>query len=474
MRLEKDGLGELAIPKDSLFGIHTYRATKNFPISGTKLSDFPELIRSLALTKQAAAKANMLAGNLDNIRGTAIVAACEDVRDGQYHEAFVVDMIQGGAGTSTNMNANEVIANIALLRSQKRLGDYDFISPNDHVNMSQSTNDVYPTALRLAIVSNIRPLQLALRGLQEAFELKAAEFASVVKVGRTQLQDAVPMTLGSEFQAFAVTISEDIERLADVAPLLLEVNLGGTAIGTGINASKGYRQAVVPTLAALTGFDITGAKNLMEASSDLGVFVTFSGLLRRIAIKLSKICNDLRLLSSGPRAGLGEIMLPAVQAGSSIMPGKVNPVIPEVLNQIAYQIMGADLTVAMAAEAGQLQLNAMEPIAGYSILNSLRLLNNGINVLTQRCVAGIVANEEHCRKTLDQSLAVVTALVPVLGYEKSTEIAKRAMRDGSSVLTALQAMGVTDQAAIDILKETNTEFSLSQVAEMKHSRSLSN
>jgi aspartate ammonia-lyase len=378
MRMERDSLGEYPVHTDALFGVHTARARDNFRISGLPLSQFPELVISLAMVKKAAATANAKLGVLPQDKYAAILKACDALLEGRYHDHFVVDMMQGGAGTSTNMNANEVIANLALEAMGLKRSEYQHLHPNDDVNKSQSTNDVYPTALRLAILMNMPDLTREHQRLCDAFEKKAIEFDGIAKLGRTQLQDAVPMTLGQEFRSFAITIAEDIDRLQEVSQLLLEVNLGGTAIGTGVNTPDSYGPLAISELAAISGFQLRSALNLVEASSDLGAFVTFSGILKRVAVKLSKICNDLRLLSSGPRSGLGEIRLPAVQAGSSIMPGKVNPVIPEVVNQVAYQVIGNDLTVTMAAEAGQLQLNAMEPIAILNILQSIRILKSAM------------------------------------------------------------------------------------------------
>ncbi|WP_319530870.1 aspartate ammonia-lyase [uncultured Cohaesibacter sp.] len=450
-RIEHDSLGELEIPFDALYGIHAVRARQNFRISDVPVSDFPELIRALAMVKKAAAFTNQRLGVLPADKADAIAAACEDLIEGQHHDHFIVDMIQGGAGTSTNMNANEVIANLALKRLGRDLGDYGNLHPNDDVNKSQSTNDVYPTALRLAILLNMEVFSFEHRRLAEAFEGKAIAFDAISKIGRTQLQDAVPMTLGQEFRSFSRTIEEDVERLKDVSRLLLEVNLGGTAIGTSVNVPDQYTAMAVAQLAQISGFPFVSASNLVEASSDLGAFVAFSGILKRIAVKLSKICNDLRLLSSGPRSGIGEIRLPAVQAGSSIMPGKVNPVIPEVVNQVAYQVIGNDLSVTLAAEAGQLQLNAMEPVAIYNILQSMRLLKRAMATLTDRCVLGIEADQQRCQALLENSLAMAAALVPRLGYDMSAEAAKYALKENISLLEALVALGVDPKSYDGIL-----------------------
>jgi aspartate ammonia-lyase len=376
-RIEHDLLGEREVPADAYYGVQTLRAIENFPITGTTIAIYPELIRALAAIKQAAALANHELHLLSRDRCDAIVRACEEIRAGELHDQFVVDVIQGGAGTSTNMNANEVIANRALEHLEHRRGEYQFLHPNEHVNMSQSTNDVYPTALKVAAYIGIFGLVDAMAVLRRAFEAKANEFRDVLKMGRTQLQDAVPMTLGQEFSTYAVMLGEDEDRLREAALLIREINMGGTAIGTGITAHPDYAKLICRHLSEITGIPLQTAPNLVEATQDCGAFVQLSGVLKRVAVKLSKTCNDLRLLSSGPRAGLGEINLPAVQAGSSIMPGKVNPVIPEVVNQIAFEVIGNDLTVSFAAEAGQLQLNAFEPIIAHSLFASIDHLRQG-------------------------------------------------------------------------------------------------
>jgi aspartate ammonia-lyase len=448
-RTERDSIGELEIPADADYGIHTARAVENFPITGITLSHFPELIEALAMVKKAAALANRDFGRLPPQIAAAIVSACDLIIAGDGHEHFVVDMLQGGAGTSTNMNANEVIANIALKLLGRPRGDYTVINPNDHVNLSQSTNDVYPTAVRLTILRACPELIQCQRQLKDALMAKALEFDDVIKVGRTQLMDAVPMRLGSEFRAFAVTIGEDIDRLGEFGALLREVNLGGTAIGTGINAPEGYSERVIRNLAEVSGVPLIPAADLIEATSDLGAFITFSSVLKRIAVKLSKICNDLRLLNSGPRAGLGEIKLPAVQAGSSIMPGKVNPVVPEVVNQIAYQVIGNDLTVTLAAEAGQLQLNAMEPVLVLNILQSMRMLIRGMSVLREKCIIGIEADRERCRELLEGSLVTVTALTPFIGYAAAAQVAKVALISRRSIRDVVLAEGLMSEAQLD-------------------------
>ena len=432
-RTERDAIGSRELPQEALFGINTLRAVENFPISGVGLDHFPDLIRALAMVKYASAKSNCDLGTLDVKRADQILVACLEIIEGQHHKHFVVDMIQGGAGTSTNMNANEVIANICAIKSDKKLGTYDPVHPNDHVNMSQSTNDVYPTAIRLAVLESSKRLVSELERVALSFGTKAIEFKKIKKVGRTQLQDAVPMTLGREFYSFSAAMDEEIARVVDLSKVLKTVNLGGTAIGTGINTPEGYVKLAVEHLSTISGYDLRCADDLVDASSDMGALVSFSGLLRRIAIKLSKICNDLRLLSSGPRTGFGEIELPAVQAGSSIMPGKVNPVIPEVVSQVAYQVVGNDMTITMAAEAGQLQLNAMEPIITYNLLESMRILENAMRTLRTKCVDDIKANEGRCSELLANSLVLATLLVPELGYDVAAGVAKEAQKREVSI-----------------------------------------
>jgi aspartate ammonia-lyase len=448
-RSEHDLLGEREVPVDALYGIQTLRAVENFPITGIRLGHFPHLIRALAMVKQAAARANHRLGLLDTEIADAIDRACSEIVDGHWHGHFVVDVVQGGAGTSTNMNANEVIANRALELLGRERGDYLHCHPNNHVNLSQSTNDAYPTAVRVAVVLELADLLAALGGLEAALVDKAAEFAGVLKMGRTQLQDAVPMTLGQEFDAFAVTTAEDIARLSETARLFLEVNLGGTAIGTGINADPRYPELAVAELAAITGLELELAPNLVEATPDTGAFVMFSGVLKRVAVKLSKLCNDLRLLSSGPRCGLNEINLPAVQPGSSIMPGKVNPVIPEVVNQVAFQVIGNDLTITLAAEAGQLQLNVMEPIISFATFESLDMLTAAVRTLTERCIRGITANAERCREMVEGSIGLITAVVPALGYELASEIARQALVTGRPVREIILERGLLSPGDLD-------------------------
>jgi aspartate ammonia-lyase len=432
-RREHDLLGDRDVPAEAYYGVHTLRAVENFPISGTKISIYPDLIVALASIKLAAARSNQELGMLDQTRADAIVAAAEEIRAGALHEEFVVDVIQGGAGTSTNMNANEVIANRALELLGRPKGDYKFLHPNEHVNMSQSTNDVYPTALKLAAYSGIMRLVDAMAVLRGAFEAKSEEFRDIVKMGRTQLQDAVPMTLGQEFSTYAVMLGEDEQRLKEAVLLVCEINMGATAIGTGINSHPDYAGLVCRHLRTATNIPVVTAANLVEATQDCGAFVQLSGVLKRVAVKLSKTCNDLRLLSSGPRVGLGEINLPPMQAGSSIMPGKVNPVIPEVVNQIAFEVIGNDVTVSFAAEAGQLQLNAFEPIIAHSLFKSVNHLRAGCMTLAEKCVSGITANREHLRRGVERSIGIVTALNPYIGYANATEIAQQALVSNKSV-----------------------------------------
>jgi len=450
-RIEHDLLGERSVPADALYGVQTLRALENFPISGTYVGQFPTLVAALASVKEAAALANQELGLLDAKITRAIVSAAETLRRGEHGDQFPVDMIQGGAGTSTNMNANEVIANLALESLGLARGSYDVIHPNNHVNLSQSTNDVYPTAVKLALHASITELQAAMSALSAAFLAKGEEFSSFIKMGRTQLQDAVPMTLGQEFSAFAHTILEDVDRLGEAQKLILEINMGATAIGTGINAPEGYAEAVRRELSRVTGLTLITAPDLVEATADTGVFVQLSGVLKRCAVKLSKICNDLRLLSSGPRAGFGEINLPAMQPGSSIMPGKVNPVIPEVVNQVCFDVIGGDMTVTMAAEAGQLQLNVFEPVIAYRLLRGMSMLRNACEVLRTRCVTGVTANPERMRQFVEHSIGIVTALVPVIGYEAATDIARVALQSGRGVFELVLERGLMTREELDQL-----------------------
>ncbi|WP_159701631.1 aspartate ammonia-lyase [Arthrobacter sp. 18067] len=432
-RQETDFLGTRNVPDSAYWGIQTLRAVENFPITGTAISSYPVFVKALAQVKHAAVLANFDLGLISPSKTSAITKACAEIENGRFIDQFVVDVIQGGAGTSTNMNANEVIANRALEHLGLPKGQYIAIHPNGDVNMGQSTNDVYPTALRIAAIHGARELLAAMDHLRHSFERKAEEFTDVLKVGRTQLQDAVPMTLGQEFSTYAVMIGEDQLRVQEAATLLHEVNLGATAIGTGINTHPDYAALACTYLRSITGLPVVTAANLVEATQDCGSFVQFSGTLKRVAVKLSKICNDLRLLSSGPRAGFNEINLPPRQAGSSIMPGKVNPVIPEVVNQVAFEVIGNDLTVTMAAESGQLQLNAFEPIIGRSLFASLTHLTAACTTLASHCVDGITANTEFLRSQVEGSIGIVTILNPFIGYDAATSIARTALATGRSV-----------------------------------------
>jgi aspartate ammonia-lyase len=449
--LEQDLLGDYQVPTNAYWGVHTARAVDNFPISGVPIGHYRSLIRALAIVKQATAQANFELGELSAEINEAISKACQEVAEGKFDNEFVVDAIQGGAGTSTNMNANEVIANRAIEILGGSKGDYDIVHPLNDVNKSQSTNDVYPTALKLALIFEINELLKAMAHLQGAFQGKADEFKDVIKMGRTQMQDAVPMTLGQEFATFSRMTMEDIQRLQETVPLLREINLGGTAIGTGLNAPVGYAQKACLILSKLSGFDFMVAEDMVEATQDAGVFVMVSGVLKRIAVKLSKTSNDLRLLSSGPRAGLDEINLPPRQAGSSIMPGKVNPVIPEVVNQIAFAVIGNDVTVTMAAEAGQLQLNAFEPIMCRALMMSITQLRQGCYVLADACVSGITANVEKLRMSVEQSIGLVTVISPLLGYENATIVAQKALADGTSVREVVLELKLMTAAQFDEL-----------------------
>ena len=427
MRLERDSLGEMPIPADAYWGIHTARALENFPITRRALSNHPNLVIALAMVKQAAARANKEIGVIRPQRADLIDQVCQEIIDGQLHEEFVLGVLQGGAGTSTNMCANEIIANRCLELMGHPKGDYANFHPIDHVNRSQSTNDVYPTAIKLAMVFSLKSLLDEHRLLIDSFTAKGQEFSQILKVGRTQMQDAVPMTLGQEFRGFATTLGEDQERLSEIIPWLNEINMGATAIGTGITADPRYAEAVRRHLSEISGYPMVTSPDLIEATSDTGIFMTVSGTLKRAAVKLSKICNDLRLLSSGPQAGLGEINLPARQAGSSIMPGKVNPVIPEVVNQVAFSIIGADATVTAAVEGGQLQLNAFEPVIATSIMQSLAWMTNACRTLRLNCVDGITANVNRLNEMVEASVGVVTALTPYIGYQESAALAYEAL-----------------------------------------------
>ena len=450
-RREHDLIGDRDVPADAYYGVHTLRALENFAITGTPISQYADLVMALACVKQAAALANNALGQLDDQRTGAIVRACEEIREGELLDEFVVDVIQGGAGTSTNMNANEVIANRALELLGRPRSAYDFLHPLEHVNMSQSTNDVYPTAVKLGAQFAMRRLLAAMADLRAAFAAKAIEFSDIMKMGRTQLQDAVPMTLGQEFSTYAIMLAEDEQRLREASLLIAEINLGATAIGTGINAHRDYAALVCRRLSDIAGIELSTAPNLIEATQDAGAFVQLSGVLKRVAIKLSKTCNDLRLLSSGPHAGLWEINLPPMQAGSSIMPGKVNPVIPEVVNQVAFEVIGNDVTVSFAAEAGQLQLNAFEPIIAHSIFKSVSHLTQGCLTLSERCVKGITANRGHIQRMLERSVGMATALNPFIGYTAATQVAQEAELTGRSVYDLVLEKGLMSREQLDTI-----------------------
>lgn len=449
MRIEHDSLGEMEIPADAYWGVHTARALQNFPITGKPISIYPDLITAYAAVKQAAARANADIGALSHQHADLIDAAAEEIRHGDLREEFVVDILQGGAGTSTNMNVNEVIANRALELGGHAKGEYAYLHPLDDVNRSQSTNDTYPTAfkigLRIALTRLLDELQL----LEDAFAAKGRQFAGILKVGRTQLQDAVPMTLGQEFSGFATTLNEDHSDLEAIFPYLNEINLGATAIGTGIASDPTYAEAARRHLSAIIGYDLVTAQNLVAATSDVGVFLKLSGVLKTSAMKLCKIANDLRLLASGPQDGLGEIQLPAVQAGSSIMPGKVNPVIPESVNEVAFTIAGADQIVTMAAQAGQLQLNAFLPVVAHSLFQSLQWMTAVMGTLRERCIDGITANSGRLRDMVATSVGVVTALVPIIGYEAAAELAKRGLATGESIADMVVEQGLMSRADVE-------------------------
>lgn len=449
-RVEEDLLGEMEIPNDCYYGVHTMRAIDNFQISRTTINHVPEFIRGMVMVKKATALANRRLHTLPKEKYEAIVWACDQVLEhGRCMDQFPIDVFQGGAGTSLNMNTNEVIANLALEHLGYEKGRYDIINPNDDVNMSQSTNDAYPTGFRLGVYAAMNDLIAAIDQLQQAFNAKGHQFMDILKMGRTQLQDAVPMTLGEEFRAFAHNLAEEQAVLRDAQARLLEVNLGATAIGTGVNTPAGYRHQVVASLSEVTGLEIKTARDLIEATSDTGAYVLAHGAVKRTAMKLSKICNDLRLLSSGPRAGLNEINLPPRQAGSSIMPAKVNPVIPEVVNQVCFKVFGNDLTVTMAAEAGQLQLNVMEPVIGEALFQSIRILGNAAKALQEKCVEGITANPEVCRAYVENSIGIVTYLNPFIGHHNGDLIGKEAAATGKSVRELVLEKGLMDEDTLN-------------------------
>ena len=448
-RVESDLLGELQVPIDAYYGVQTQRALNNYKISTTHMYDYPEYIIAMAYVKMAAASANAELGVLDRKIADAIIAACKEIVDGKLWDQFPVDMMQGGAGTSVNMNANEVIANRALELMGHRKGEYQYCSPNDHVNCAQSTNDAYPTAFRYTFFRMNRHLEAALQQLIASFRAKGEEFKDIIKMGRTQLQDAVPMTSGQEFNAFANNLEEEIANLNRNAVLLKEINMGGTAIGTGLNAVPGFAELCTKRLSEFSGDSFEKAPDLVEATPDTGAYVSYSAALKRLAVKLSKICNDLRLMASGPRCGLHEINLPPMAPGSSIMPGKVNPVIPEVTNQVCFKVIGNDTAVCFAAEAGQLQLNVMEPVIAQCILESQTWLINVMNTLRTKCVDGITVNAEHCYEMVKHSIGIVTALNPYIGYKTSTKVAKEALETGRSVYDLVLEHGYMTKEKLD-------------------------
>ena len=449
MRLESDSIGEMEVPGEAYYGVQALRANENFPITGNSLNlDF---IKNMARIKRAAAITNMRAGRLKPEIANAIESACNEVVCGMFATEFIVDGIQGGAGTSANMNMNEVIANRAIEMLCGKKGDYSIVHPNDHVNMAQSTNDVIPTAGKLTVLDLLKKLEKSLKKLDSALYKKADEFDGVIKIGRTQLEDAVPMRLGQSFHAYATMIERDIDRIAKAKKEMYTVNMGATAIGTGINTSEYYFDHIVPTLAKVSGYPLVQADDLFDATENLDGFVRVSSCLKACAVNLSKMCNDLRILASGPKAGFGEITLPAMQNGSSIMPGKVNPVIPEVVSQVAFHIIGHDVTITMAAEAGQMELNAFEPVVFYNLFDSITTLTHAVDTLTDNCIIGITANEERCQKLLDASVGITTALCPYIGYKKAASLAKESLRTGIPVKKLVLKHGLMKEKQLDIV-----------------------
>ena len=446
-RVEKDSIGTKDVPENVYYGVQSLRAAENFHITG--LNMHPEIINSLAYIKKAAAITNCEAGLLDKRRTQAIVQACDEILEGKFREDFIVDPIQGGAGTSLNMNANEVIANRAIEILGGKKGDYSVVNPNDHVNCGQSTNDVIPTAGKMTSLRLLKKLKMQLLRLHSALEQKADEFDSVIKMGRTQLQDAVPIRLGQEFKAYSVAILRDLNRMDKAMDEMRTLNMGGTAVGTGLNADESYLRRIVPNLSEISGMDLVQAYDLIDATQNLDSFVAVSGAVKACAVTLSKIANDLRLMSSGPRAGFGEINLPAKQNGSSIMPGKVNPVIPEVVNQVAFNAIGNDMTITMAAEAGQLELNAFEPIIFYCLFQSIDTIAYAVNTFVDNCVIGITANETRCRYFVENSVGIITAICPYVGYQKAAEIAKEAIKTGESVRKLIIEKGLLTKEQMD-------------------------
>ncbi|QIA62269.1 aspartate ammonia-lyase [Vibrio astriarenae] len=456
-RVEEDLLGQRHVPADAYYGIHTLRAIENFNISNVTISDVPEFVKGMVMTKKAATLANKELGVIPKDVANYIIQACDVIIEtGKCMDQFPSDVFQGGAGTSVNMNTNEVIANVALELMGEEKGRYDLINPNDHVNKSQSTNCAYPTGFRIAVFNSVRQVIEAIEYLKGAFDAKSKEFKSILKMGRTQLQDAVPMTVGQEFRAWSVTLNEEIKNLDYTSKLLLEVNLGATAIGTGLNAAQGYQELAVKHLANVTGYEVVAAEDLIEATSDCGAYVMTHGALKRLAVKLSKICNDLRLLSSGPRAGLNELNLPELQAGSSIMPAKVNPVVPEVVNQVCFKVMGNDNTISIAAEGGQLQLNVMEPVIAQSMFESLSILTNACINLRDKCVSGITVNKEVCENYVYNSIGIVTYLNPYIGHHEGDIVGKICAETGKSVREVVLERGLlTAEELDDILSVEN-------------------
>ena len=448
-RIEHDLLGDLAVPANAYYGVQTARALENFQISGVPISNYPNFIKGLAMVKLAAARANFETGGFSKEILTAIEKACQEIIDGKLHDQFELNVLQGGAGTSTNMNANEVIANRGLELMGHKKGEYKYLDPHDHVNRSQSTNDSYPTSMHVGMALGNVELIAAINALIKAFRAKGKEFSTLLKMGRTQLQDAVPMTLGQEFEAFARTLEGEVQALQAMQRVLSEISMGGTAIGTGLNAPKGYAQKCADHLAKITGLPIKLAEDLIEATQDTQAFVLYSSALKSLAIKLAKVSNDLRLLSSGPRCGLFEINLPATQPGSSIMPGKVNPVIPEVVNMVCYRVIGADMAVTMAAEAGQLQLNAFEPVMAACIFEGQTTLINAANTLRKYCVEGITANKDVLQHYIERSIGTVTALNPVIGYDRATELAAEAMKTGEGIVELIREKHILTDAQIN-------------------------
>ena len=449
MRLESDSIGEMEVPGEAYYGVQALRANENFPITGNSLN--PDFIKNMARIKRAAAITNMRAGRLKPEIANAIESACNEVVCGMFATEFIVDGIQGGAGTSANMNMNEVIANRAIEMLCGKKGDYSIVHPNDHVNMAQSTNDVIPTAGKLTVLDLLKKLEKSLKKLDSALYNKADEFDGVIKIGRTQLEDAVPMRLGQSFHAYATMIERDIDRIAKAKKEMYTVNMGATAIGTGINTSEYYFDHIVPTLAKVSGYPLVQADDLFDATENLDGFVRVSSSLKACAVNLSKMCNDLRILASGPKAGFGEITLPAMQNGSSIMPGKVNPVIPEVVSQVAFHIIGHDVTITMAAEAGQMELNAFEPVVFYNLFDSITTLTHAVDTLTDNCIIGITANEERCQKLLDASVGITTALCPYIGYKKAASLAKESLRTGVSVKKLVLKHGLMKEKQLDVV-----------------------